>query len=99
MESLNNIEKNKENYHNIVNILKTLIERNIAYYIIRQYALEIYIIIILKLKNENEYLFLIDYFYNDILKNNTSLNYGTYYAMKEIIKSLGEKIYFFLNHL
>ena len=93
MESLNNIGKDKENYHNSLSILKTLIESNTVYYKIRQYALEIYIKIILKLKNENEYQFLIDYLddcYNDILKNKTSLNYDTYYVMKEIIKYLGE---------
>ena len=93
MESLDNIGKYKENYQKSLCILKTLIESNTVYYKIRQYALKIYIKIILKLNNENEYQFLIDYLddcYNDILKNKTALNYETYYVMKEIIKYLGK---------
>ena len=93
MESLDNIGKDKENYQKSLCILKTLIESNTVYYKIRQYALQIYIKIILKLNNENEYQFLIDYLddcYNEILKNKTALNYETYYVMKEIIKYLGK---------
>ena len=93
IESLDNIGKDKENYQKSLCILKTLIESNTVYYKIRQYALQIYIKIILKLNNENEYQFLIDYLddcYNDILKNKTALNYETYYVMKEIIKYLGK---------
>ena len=91
IESLNNIKKNKDNYNNSLNILKTLIESN-SFYKIRQYAIKVYVKIILKTKAENEYQFLIDYLddcYNDILKSKTSLNYNTYYVMKEIIKHLG----------
>lgn len=92
IESLNNIKKDKANYSNSLNILKTLIESN-SFYKLRQYAIKIYVKIILKLKSENEYQFLIDYLddcYNDILKNKTLLNYDTYYVMKEIIKHLCE---------
>ena len=92
IESLNNIKKDKLNYANSLNILKTLIESN-SFYKLRQYAIKVYVKIILKQKSENEYQFLIDYLddcYNDILKNKTSLNYDIYYVMKEIIKHLCE---------
>ena len=59
----------------------------------RQYAIKIYIKILLKLKNEDEYQFLLDMLddcYNELLKNKTNLNIETYYVMKEIVKYLGE---------
>ena len=93
MESLDNIGKSAENYHNSLKILKTLIEYPNIYYKIRQHAIKIYVKILLKQKNEDEYQFLLDVLddcYNDLLKNKTNLNLETYYIMKEIIKFLGD---------
>jgi len=93
MESLYNIGKSEENYSKTQKILRTLIEYPNIYYKIRQYAIKIYIKILLKQKNEDEYQFLLDILddcYNDLLKNKTSLNLETYYVMKEIVKYLGE---------
>jgi len=94
MESLYNIGKNKDNYEKSLEILKILIKyNNTAYYKVKQYAIKIYIKILLKLKKENEYQFLLDTlddYYNQILKNKTKLNLDNYYVMKEIIKYLGE---------
>jgi len=94
MESLYNIGKNKDNYEKSLEILKILIGyNNTAYYKIKQYAIKIYVKILLKLKKENEYQFLLDTldnYYNQILKNKTKLNLDNYYVMKEIIKYLGE---------
>ena len=93
MESLYNIGKSEENYSKTQKILRTLIEYPNIYYKIRQYAIKIYIKILLKQKNEDEYQFLLDILddcYNELLKNKTSLNSETYYVMKEIVKYLGE---------
>ena len=93
MESLYNIGKSEENYSKTQKILRTLIEYPNIYYKIRQYAIKIYIKILLKQKNEDEYQFLLDILddcYNDLLKNKTNLNLETYYVMKEIVKYLGE---------
>ena len=93
MESLNNIGKNEENYDKTLKILRTLIEYPNIYYKIRQHAIQIYVKILLKQKNEDEYQFLLDVLddcYNDLLKNKTNLNTETYYIMKELVKYLGE---------
>ena len=93
MESLYNIGKSEENYDKTLKILRTLIEYPNIYYKIRQYAIKIYIKILLKLKNEDEYQFLLDILddcYNELLKNKTNLNLETYYVMKEVVKFLGE---------
>ena len=93
MESLNNIGKNEENYDKTLKILRTLIEYPNIYYKIRQHAILIYVKILLKQKNEDEYQFLLDMLddcYNDLLKNKTNLNSETYYIMKELVKYLGE---------
>ena len=93
MESLYNIGKSGENYDKTLKILRTLIEYPNIYYKVRQYAIRIYIKILLKLKNEDEYQFLLDMLddcYNELLKNKTNLNVETYYVMKEIVKYLGE---------
>ena len=93
MESLSNIGKDQDSYSKTLQILRTLIEYPNIYYKVRQYAIKIYIKILLKLKNENEYQFLLDMLddcYNELLKNKTSLNLETYYVMIEIIKYLGE---------
>ena len=93
MESLYNIGKSEENYSKTLKILRTLIEYPNIYYKIRQYAIKVYIKILLKLKNEDEYQFLLDILddcYNDLLKNKTNLNLEAYYVMKEIVKYLGE---------
>jgi hypothetical protein len=93
MESLNNIGKSEENYNKTLKILRTLIEYPNIYYKIRQHAIRIYVKILLKLKNEDEYQFLLDVLddcYNELLKNKTNLNLETYYIMKEIVKFLGE---------
>ncbi len=93
MESLYNIGKSEENYDKTLKILRTLIEYPNIYYKVRQYAIKIYIKILLKLKNEDEYQFLLDMLddcYNELLKNKTNLNMETYYVMKEIVKYLGE---------
>ena len=93
MESLYNIGKSEENYDKTLKILRTLIEYPNIYYKVRQYAIKIYIKILLKLRNEDEYQFLLDMLddcYNELLKNKTNLNSETYYVMKEIVKYLGE---------
>ena len=93
MESLDNIGKNAENYNKSLKILRTLIEYPNIYYKIRQHAIKIYVKILLKQKNEDEYQFLLDILddcYNELLKNKTNLNLETYYIMKEIIKFLGD---------
>ena len=93
MESLDNIGKSSENYNNTLKILRTLIEYPNIYYKIRQHAIKIYVKILLKQKNEDEYQFLLDVLddcYNELLKNKTNLNLETYYIMKEIIKFLGD---------
>ena len=93
MESLYNIGKSEENYDKTLKILRTLIEYPNIYYKIRQYAIKIYIKILLKLRNEDEYQFLLDMLddcYNELLKNKTNLNSETYCVMKEIVKYLGE---------
>ena len=94
MESLYNIGKNKDNFGKSLEILKILIGyNNTAYYKVKQYAIKIYVKILLKLKKENEYQFLLDTlddYYNQILKDKTKLNLDNYYVMKEIIKYLGE---------
>ena len=93
MESLNNIGKREDNYDKTLKILKTLIEYPNIYYKIRQHAIAIYVKILLKRKNEDEYQFLLDILddcYNELLKNKTNLNLETYYIMKELIKFLGE---------
>ena len=93
MESLYNIGKSVDNYEKTLKILRTLIEYQNIYYKVRQYAIKIYIKILLKLKNEDEYQFLLDMLddcYNELLKNKTNLNMETYYVMKEIVKYLGE---------
>ena len=93
MESLYNIGKSEQNYDKTLKILRTLIEYPNIYYKVRQYAIKIYIKILLKLKNEDEYQFLLDMLddcYNELLKNKTNLNIETYYVMKEIVKYLGE---------
>ena len=93
MESLYNVGKSEENYDKTLKILRTLIEYPNIYYKIRQYAIKIYIKILLKLKNEDEYQFLLDILddcYNELLKNKTNLNLETYYVMKEVVKYLGE---------
>ena len=93
MESLYNIEKSEENFGKSLKILRTLIEYPNIYYKVRQYAIKIYIKILLKLKNEDEYQFLLDILddcYNELLKNKTYLNLETYFVMKEIVKYLGE---------
>ena len=93
MESLDNIGKSEENYNRTLKILRTLIEYPNIYYKIRQEAIRIYVKILLKQKNEDEYQFLLDILddcYNELLKNKTNLNLETYYIMKEIVKFLGE---------
>ena len=93
MESLNSVGKSEENYDKTLKILRILIEYPNIYYKIRQQAIKIYVKIILKQKNEDEYQFLLDVLddcYNDLLKNKTNLNLETYYIMKEIVKYLGE---------
>ena len=93
MESLDNIGKSEENYNRTLKILRTLIEYPNIYYKIRQEAIRIYVKILLKQKNEDEYQFLLDVLddcYNELLKNKTNLNLETYYIMKEIVKFLGE---------
>ena len=93
MESLYSVGKNEENYDKTLKILRALIEYPNIYYKIRQYAISVYVKILLKQKNEEEYQFLLDILddcYNDLLKNKTNLNLETLYIMKEIIKYLGE---------
>ena len=93
MESLDNIGKSSENYNNTLKILRTLVEYPNIYYKIRQEAIRIYVKILLKQKNEDEYQFLLEVLddcYNELLKNKTNLNLETYYIMKEIVKFLGE---------
>jgi len=93
MESLYNIGKDKNNYENSLEILKILIESHNIYYKIKQYALKIYVKILLKLNKEEKYQFLLemlDNCYNELLKNKLNLNLEIYYIMKDIIKYLGE---------
>lgn len=91
-ETLKNIFKSEENYSNSLIILETFI-RSQYYYQLRIYAMKIYIKINLKLKQEDGYIFLLEFLedcYADILKNKTQLNRDSYFIMKKIIKYLGE---------
>ena len=93
IESLSNIGKDKNNYANSLIILKILILNNNIYYKIKQFALKIYVKIIIKMNKEEEYQFLLDAlddFFNYILKNKIKINFEIYYVMKDIIKYLGE---------
>ena len=93
MESLYNICKSEENYDKSLKILRTLIEYPNIYYKIRQYAIKVYVKILLKLKNEEEYQFLLDIlddWYNELLKSKTSLNLDIYSVLKEVIKYIGQ---------
>ena len=94
MESLYNIGKNEKNFENSIIILKNLIKcNNNIYYKVKQYALKIYMKIILKLNKEEEFEFLLEMlenYYNELLKNKTKINMDIYYLMKDIIKHLGE---------
>jgi hypothetical protein len=92
-ESLRNIYKNtpKENSQNSLIILETFI-RSGSFVKLRLYALKLYVKIILKMKYEEGYMFLLDYLedsYADILKNKTQLNRDTYFVLRKIIKYLG----------
>ena len=91
-ETLKNIMKSTENYSNSLIVLETFIRSN-NYYQLRIYAMKIYIKINLKLKQEDGYIFLLEFLedcYSDILKNKTLLNRDSYFIMKKIIKYLGE---------
>jgi hypothetical protein len=92
-ESLKNIYKNtpKENWSHSLSILETFI-RSPTYYKLRLKAIKIYVKIILKMKYEEGYKFLLEYLedsYSEILKNKTCLNRDSYFILKKIIKFLG----------
>jgi len=91
-ETLKNIFISEENYSNSLIILETFI-RSQNFYKLRIYAMKIYLKINLKLKQEDGYIFLLDFLedcYVDILKNKTQLNRDSYFILKKIIKLLGE---------
>ena len=92
-EALYNIGKNKENYEKSLEILKYFIKNSNEMYQIKNYAIKKFIKILIKLKKEDEYLFLIDIldnYYNELLKDKTNINLDNYYLINNIIKYLGE---------
>jgi hypothetical protein len=91
-ETLKNIFESVENHSNSLQILETFIRSNNNYKL-RQYALKLYVKIILKNKIEDGYLFLLEFLedcYTEILKNKTLLNRDAYFLLKKIIKYLGD---------
>jgi hypothetical protein len=92
-ETLKNIFELIDEHINTLIILETFIRSPAFYYKLRQYALKIYVKIILKNKREDGYLFLLEYLedcYNEILKNKTLLNRDTYFILRKIIQLLGD---------
>ena len=92
-ESLYNIGKDSDNYAKSLEILKYFIKNNDFDYQIRKFALKIFVKIIIKLKKEEEYLFLLNIFEDyltELLKDIKSFKLDLYYFIKEIIKFLGE---------
>jgi hypothetical protein len=92
-ETLKNIFESTNEHDKTITILETFIRSNGFYYKLRQYALKIYVKIILMNKREDGYLFLLEYLedcYNEILKNKTLLNRDAYFILRKIIKLLGE---------
>ena len=93
-EALKNIYYRKESYENSLIILETFIKSNLnIYYKLRIYAIKIYLKIIHYLKQENGYLFLIDFLsdlYSDFIKNKSNLMREDYLIIKHVIRNLGE---------
>jgi hypothetical protein len=91
-ETLKIIFKSEENYSNSLIILETFI-RSQNYYKLRIYAMKVYIKINLKLRQEDGYIFLLEFLedcYAEILKYKSQVNRDIYFILKKIIKYLGE---------
>jgi hypothetical protein len=91
-ETLKVIFKSEENYNNSLIILETFIRSN-NYYKLRIYAMKVYIKINLKLRQEDGYIFLLEFLedcYTEILKYKSQVNRDIYFILKKIIKYLGE---------
>ena len=92
-ESLYNISKDSDNYRKSLHILKYYIKYGNDIYQIKKYALKVCVKIMIKLKKEDEYLFLLellDEYLKELSKDKININLDIYYLMKEIIKYLGE---------
>ena len=92
-QSLYNIGKDSENFEKSLQILKYFIKNENAIYHIKKYALKIYVKILIKLKKEDGYLFLLDLldnYFEELLKSKKEINSNIYKFMNEIIKSFGE---------
>ena len=93
LESLYNLGKEAEHFQNSIEILKYFIKNTNEIYRIKNYAIKIYVKIIIKMKKEDGYLFLLeilDDYFDDLLKDKTNLNLDIYYIIKIIIKYLCE---------
>ena len=93
LESLYNIGKDKDNYEKSIEFLKYFIKDIKEFKQIKNYAIKIYVKIIIKLNKIEEYLFLLemlDNYFNELLKDKTHINLNIYYIMIEIINILGE---------
>lgn len=91
-ETLKVIFKSEENYNNSLIILETFI-RSQNYYKLRIYAMKVYIRINLKLRQEDGYIFLLEFLedcYAEVLKYKSQVNRDIYFILKKIIKYLGE---------
>lgn len=88
------LTKHKDVYNNSLIILETFIKTNQEiYFKLRIYALEIYVKMVIEMKQEEGYLFLIellDDYSNLLIKEKTVLNREVYLLMKSVIKLLGE---------
>ena len=92
-EVLYDIGKDKENFGKSIEILKYFIKNGNAIYQIKNYAIKIFIKILIKLKKEEEYLFLLDMldnYLNELLKDKSNINLDIYYLINNLIKCLGE---------
>jgi len=89
-ESLKNIYEYKDKKS--LTILETFIKTQTIFYKLRIYAIKIYVKLILILRYEEGYSFLLEVLedcYSEILKNKTQLNKEMYFVLKHLIKHLG----------
>jgi len=89
-EALHNIKE--ERNKNSLMVFQHFIKSD-AFFKLRIYALKIYVKLILSMKHEEGYSFLLellDNYYAEILKNKNQLNKEIYFIMKQIIKLLGD---------
>ena len=85
--------KDTDNFIKSLQILKYYFKHGNSLYQLKKYALRIFIKILLKLKKEDEYLFLLellDNYFEELSKDTINIDLDKYKFMNEIIKYLGE---------